>query len=386
MNLETVEFLLSPEGAKLLREASALTGSFLTKITALRKSYPPAVATAALELLELREKAKAKFTRADEMFFTREALEQASSESISRYRAERYRPDSRVLDLACGIGGDTIGLASRCFVTAVDNDPVRILMAKRNLEVYGLSERVRFICADVADVPLDADAAFLDPSRRVRGRRVVHLDEMSPSREFVFRLISEIPDCAIKLSPAMDRAELDSLQGEIEFISENRECKEALVWCGNFKTVNVRATVLPYKKSIVSRDHISIAVGSPGKYLYEPDPCVIPAHLVEELAYEIGATKIDQQIAFLSSNELVQTPFASVYEILESQPFNLKDVKAKLRQMDAGNVVVKKRGVAYDPVQIERRLKLHGGREYVLILTRKMNVPWAFICRPVGSV
>ncbi|MGB9586908.1 MAG: class I SAM-dependent methyltransferase [Armatimonadota bacterium] len=384
MDLETAKFLLSPQGSELLREAATLQGSFLSKITILRRKYPSPIASAAIELLELRKRAESKFNLAHEMFFTREALEQASSETISRYRAERYKSDAKVLDLACGIGGDTIGLAERCLGRAVDKDPVRILMAERNLEVYGLSNRVKFICADVTSIPLDAEAAFLDPSRRANGKRVVHLDEMNPSPEFIHHLISEIPDCAIKLSPAMEYSELESLQGEIEFISEHHVCKEALVWLGNFKTTHIRATVLPEKASLVSDGHRMVGVRPPGKYIYEPDPCVVRAHLVEKLAWEIGAWKIDEQIAFLGSTMLVHTPFASPYEIIESLPFNLKELKKRLRGLDAGRVVIKKRGVAYSPVEIEKRLNLTGNHEFVLILSRLMNTPWVFICLPAG--
>ncbi len=384
MDLQTVEFLLSPEGEKLLEQVKSLQGSFLTRVTSLRKHYPAGVASAALELLELRDRAARKFSRADRMFFTREALEQSSGEAISTYRARRYAQDSRVLDLACGIGGDTIGLAKRCFVTAVDRDPVRIAMAHRNLEVYGLADRVTFICSDVTEVPLNADAAFLDPSRREHGRRVTNLAQISPSIEFIHRLVDAIPDTAIKLSPGTDYQELESLHGEIEFISESGECKEALVWFGGLKMAVRRATVLPSAESLISESVGPVPVGEPKAYVYEPEPCVIRAHLVEQLAVRIGAAKIDEQIAFLTSDRLAETPFADSYRVLDSIPFNLKAVNRRLRDMDAGRVIVKKRGVPYDPREIEHRLKLSGSREYILILTRVSDRPYALICVSAG--
>ena len=110
MDLETLHFLISPDGEKLLKLTQSLEGTLLQKLTVLRKQYPAQVASAAIELIDLRKRATAKFSRAIEMFFIREALEQASGEVISTYRAERYEKDSQVLDLACGIGGDTIAL------------------------------------------------------------------------------------------------------------------------------------------------------------------------------------------------------------------------------------------------------------------------------------
>ncbi|MCX6375962.1 MAG: methyltransferase domain-containing protein [Armatimonadetes bacterium] len=384
MNLETAEFLLSPEGEQLLEEAGSLQGSFLTRLTALRKHHSAEIAGAALDLLELRHRASKKFSRADRMFVTREALEQASSEVISTYRAERFSTDGRVLDLACGIGGDTIGLAGRCFVTAVDRDPVRVAMAQRNLEVYGLAERVTFICADVTEIPLEADAAFLDPSRRSDGRRIVKLSQLSPSLEFIRRLAATIPNCAVKLSPATDYSELESLGGEIEFMSESGECKEALVWCGEFSTASRRATVLPGRDTIIYEAVEAIPVRDPGRYIYEPDPAVIRAHLVEHLAARIGAWKLDEQIAYLSSDSLVETPFGTSYEILDSLPFNLKALSRRLRTLDAGRVIVKKRGVPFEPREIEQRLKTAGSRELIVIITRISEKPLALICLPAG--
>ena len=384
MDLGTIEYLLSPDGETLLGEAQSLEGSFLTRVTTLRKRYPASAANAALELLELRKRAEKKFTRAGEMLFTREALEQASSETISAYRAQRFRKDSRVLDLACGIGGDTIGLARQCFVTAVDRDPVRLAMARRNLEVYGLADRVEFLCADVTRIPLDADAAFLDPSRRTEGRRVVKLSQLTPPLEFIRRLTESIPDSAIKLSPATDYQELESLGGEIEFISEKGECKEALVWFGGLKTTSRRATVLPGSYTMEYEPVPEIAVSAPGRYLFEPDPCIIRAHLVENLAHQMGAWKIDARIAYLASNEPVATPFADVYEVLDSLPFNLKAINKRLRALDAGKIIVKKRGVPFEPAEIEHRLKVDGRREFLLVLTRISEKPHALICLPAG--
>jgi hypothetical protein len=385
MDLETVNFLLSEQGSELLDFARSLEGSFLQKLTRLRKRYPPACASATLETLELRARARKKFERAQDMFFTREALEQSSSEIVSRYRAKRFEAGSTVLDLGCGIGGDSIGLAGRCLVTAVDSDPVRVAMARHNAAVYDVSDRIRFFCEDVTGIPLVADAAFADPSRRLNGRRSTSLSEISPPLEFLHRLMEAIPDSAIKLSPATDDSELESLHGEIEFISLSGECKEALVWLGRFRTAKIRATVLPAGKSIVDNELTCSEVTAPGRYLYEPDPCVIRGHLVELLAARLGMRKIDRQIAYLTSDSLVHTPFARAHEILDSIGFNLKSVKRRLQELGVGRVVVKKRGVAYDPAEMEARLRTSGPGEAVVVLTRISEKPWALICRAIGG-
>jgi 2-polyprenyl-3-methyl-5-hydroxy-6-metoxy-1,4-benzoquinol methylase len=55
----------------------------------------------------------------------------------------------RVLEIGCGIGTDTINFArSGAWVTAVDLSPKSLDLARERARVYGLEERVRFVCAD----------------------------------------------------------------------------------------------------------------------------------------------------------------------------------------------------------------------------------------------
>ena len=71
-----------------------------------------------------------------------------------------------VLDAFCGIGGSAIGFA-RCGkrVIAVDVDRDRLSMAKHNAAIYGVSESIEFIHADVMEAypKLSFDALNIDP-------------------------------------------------------------------------------------------------------------------------------------------------------------------------------------------------------------------------------
>ncbi len=98
MNVETFRQLLAPAGQAALAEAAALAPSesaFLACFETLRKHYPAELVKAALEMAILRVKAHAKFTDADRMYFTREALEQATSEAVARHRCARGRGGRR---------------------------------------------------------------------------------------------------------------------------------------------------------------------------------------------------------------------------------------------------------------------------------------------------
>ncbi len=90
----------------------------------------------------LRRRAAAKFANAAALYFTREALEQASGATIAAYRARRYQPYGVVADLCCGAGGDALALAQVTHVAAVDRDPLRLAMALANARACGLDQRI----------------------------------------------------------------------------------------------------------------------------------------------------------------------------------------------------------------------------------------------------
>ncbi len=103
-----------------------------------RGSYPPDLLRAAIELTLLRRRGKAKFTRAEAMYFTREGLEMASAEAVARHTARRFSGLPRVFDLCCGIGGDALALAPLVGeLIAVDRDPLALAMAQANAQAYG---------------------------------------------------------------------------------------------------------------------------------------------------------------------------------------------------------------------------------------------------------
>ena len=73
------------------------------------------------------------------------------------------------------------------------------------------------------------------------------------------------------------------------------------------------------------------------------------------------------------------------YEVLECFPFSLKGLRTRLRAHDAGPLVVKKRGTAVEPETLRKQLKLTGGREVTVVLTRQAGAQVAMVVRPVGS-
>ena len=229
LSLELVEFLLSGPARKAL---DALAHSelgdahTLARLMELRQSFRPEEAAVLLDQARLRQQGSAKFVSADASYYTDEALQQASSLLVARYRAHYFAAYQRVSDLGCGIGADTIALAAVVpEVLAVELDPVRAALARENVAAAGLAERVTVLCADWTSQTLDVEAAFIDPARRVQGRRVFRLDQMQPSLAAIGRLRDALPHVLVKVAPGVDYAEIPH-EAELEFISEHGTLKE----------------------------------------------------------------------------------------------------------------------------------------------------------------
>lgn len=394
-----LEFLRSPRGLDALAAARELPATEpLAALTALRRRFTREEATAAWEQTRLRERARVKFARAEGMFFEREALEQATGEGIAGWRARRYAGRAWVADLGCGLGGDALALARHARVIAVDRDPLRLALLRENARVYEVEGRVSLLCGLVPDAAPRVAAAFADPSRRAatsggETRRTRSLAAMSPRLEELLPLAERIPELGIKLSPALDEAELEKRLGdrphELEFLSDGGDCREAVLWLGGLVTAARRATVLPAgetraiaevgawsadRRGASPNPQSDLPSRPPGRYLYEPDAAIIRAHLVGGLAAEIGAWTLDPWIAYLSADRLTRTPLADAYAIREALPFHARRVGDALAARGYSDVVVKKRGFPVEPETVRRQLlpRLRGGMggAAVLFLTR----------------
>ena len=398
LSLETFHLLRTAQGAAALAAAADLApteATTLPALTQLRKRFTPDLAAAALETVLLRARARAKFGHAGALFFTREALEQASDERVAAQRARRYHGAAApVYDVCCSVGGDLLGLAQAGHtVVGVDYDPLRLAMAEANAAALGVAERVRFQLADARQFDAPAGSyLFFDPARRRSGRggnrqRVFSPDDYEPSLSLLERWLPRAAGFGVKVAPGIDYAALP-YRCEVEIVSVAGEVKEACLWFGALRRHERSATVIETggaAHTLVWTPTPQIAAMEPRAYLYEPDGAVIRAHLVEQLAEQLGAVKIDEQIAFLTADDAHATPFARAFAVQEVLPFSLKRLRSRLRELDVGRVVVKKRGSPIDPQLLEQQLRLEPTRpnQMTLVLTHVLGQPSVILCAPV---
>jgi len=396
MDLTAFYDLLTPIGQSVLSatvDIQPREDDFLTHFQTLSKRYPREIARSALEIAILRAEAAAKFPQAEKMYFTREALEQASSFEVSSYRSERYRGFEQLADLGCSIGSDTLAMGSVAPTVGLDRDPLRLAMARANSEALGLT--VNFIQTDLVTsfpcLPYPYVALFFDPARRVNGQRISSVKKYIPPLNMVADWLSYFPAIGVKISPGVDMRELIGYDAEIEFISLRGELKEAVLWFGPLRAGQRRATVLPGPHMMIDditpvdpSQRPTLAISQPRQYFYEPDPAIIRAGMVRALMVRLGAAQIDENIAYLTADKKIITPFARIWPVEAWFPFKLKKLRAFLRERNVGQVTVKKRGSPILPEDLIQSLHLSkdASEERVVFLTKLRGTPIMVICYP----
>ncbi|MCX5526000.1 methyltransferase domain-containing protein [Streptomyces bobili] len=379
--------LLTPEGRALL---DAVRGTApadeLAVATRLRREHPAELVSAALGQARLRQRAVAKFGAkdAERMFFTPHGVEQSTRASVAGHRAERMKAlgVTSVADLCCGIGGDAIALARAGIrVLAVDRDPLTAAVARTNAEALGLAGLIDVREADVTEVGTDGyDAVFVDPARRGGRGRIFDPEAYSPPLSWAIEAALKAPHGALKVAPGIPH-DVVPAGAEAEWISDGGDVKEAVLWFGT-EPGAVRATLLPGPRTLLGTGLPDPRVRPVGRYLYEPDGAVIRSHLVAEVARDLDGGLVDETIAYITADTLRPTPYATAYEITDRLPFNVKKLKALLREREVGILTVKKRGSAVEPEELRKKVKPQGPHSATVFLTRVAGAPTMLVGHP----
>ncbi|MGV9288845.1 THUMP-like domain-containing protein [Streptomyces sp. NPDC003719] len=388
-DLDALHALLTPDGRALLDEVRDTDPAReLAVATRLRRDHPAGLVSAALGQARLRQRAVAKFGAEDagRMFFTPNGVEQSTRASVAAYRAERFQElgITSVADLCCGIGGDAIALARAGIrVLAVDRDPATAGAARANAEALGLADLVEVREADVTEVDTSGyDAVFVDPARRGGRGRIFDPEAYSPPLSWAVETARKAPRAAaLKVAPGIPHEAVPD-DAEAEWISDGGDVKEAVLWFGTAPGA-VRATLLPGPRTLLGTGLPDPEVRTPGRYLYEPDGAVIRAHLVAEVAARVGGGLLDATIAYVTADDLVPTAYATAYEITDRMPFNVKKLKALLRERRVGTLTVKKRGSAVEPEELRKKVKPEGPNAATVFMTRVAGAPTMLIGHPV---
>lgn len=394
MQREDFVKLLSPEGQALLGEVAVDSKLDVVKtVTRLRAAgHDAGLVATVLTQAKLRARAVSKFGEfASQMFFTEDGLEQASRLQVSALHAGRFRDAGirQVADLGCGIGSESVALAALGIeVVAVELDEVTAACATYNLAPF---ENAKVLNDDVTKINLDEfEAQFFDPARRELGTsrekatRKFDPAAFSPNFNWVLEQAEKRPT-GIKLGPGHPHEAIPE-GAEAQWVSVCGDLVELSLWFGKLARPGIARSALLVKGDqrfeITSSEteQPSADVRELGAYLYEPDNAVVRSHLISVLANDLNLGIISPEIAYLTGDQELNSPWLRGFKVLETMTFDRKKLKARLHELSVGVLEIKKRGSDVVPEVLRKELQLKGERAATLIISRVGDSHRALIC------
>ena len=396
MEREDFIALLSPEGQALLAkvakvDAKADVVSLVSKLRA--EGHNPLLVAAVLTQAKLRRRAQSKFGEfADRMIFTEPGLEQASRLSVAALHAGRFRAAgiTDVADLGCGIGAESLALASLDIqVHAREIDEVTAAVATYNLAPFDNAEVQQ---ADVTEINLDAfGGLFFDPARRelggpARERAARKFDPMafSPSFDFVMQSAAKKPT-GVKFGPGHPHERVPD-EAEAQWVSVGGDLVELGLWFGAVARPGVKRSAMllaadgKHEITSDSTKRQDAELGPLQEFVYEPDNAVVRSHLIGQLAEQLGANIFAPEIAYLTAGSQLTSPWLKGYRVLDEMAFDRKKLKAYLKGRSIGTLEIKKRGSDIVPEQLRKELAPKGKGAATLIVTRVGDAHRVLIC------
>ena len=377
MNRDEFLQLLSKEGQSLLAQIDYSTKLDIVKtITKLRaQGHDPALIANALSQAKLRKRAEAKFGEfAERMFFTEDALEQASRLQVAALHANRFKQAgvTQVADLGCGIGAESLAFASLDLkVSAYEIDEVTSAIAAYNLAIF---DNVEVNNQDVTKLDLEQhQALFFDPARRNSKARLFNPQDFAPNFDWVIEQAKKKPS-GIKLGPGHPHNQIPQ-EAEAQWVSVEGDLVELSLWFNETKRQDVTKSALLITKDgkhelKTNQKEEPAPTGELGQYIHEPDNSVIRSHLINLLAEQTNTHTIDPQIAYLTGNDNITSPWLKSYKIEQVLPFDRKQLKAYIKQNEIGTLEIKKRGADITPEELRKELAPKGKNKATLIVTR----------------
>jgi hypothetical protein len=389
--------LLSPEGQSLLAEVAIDTKTDVVKtVSRLRAlGHDAGLVATVLTQAKLRSRAKPKFGEfANSMFFTEDGLEQASRLQVAALHAGRFRNAGirQVADLGCGIGAESLALAAIDLnVVAVELDQVTAACATYNLAPF---DNARVENGDVTNLDLTGfESQFFDPARRELGTgrqkatRKFDPTQFSPNFDWILSEAGKRPT-GIKLGPGHPHEAIP--EGcEAQWISDHGDLVELTLWFGSLARPGVARSALlitdgasfELQSSEANPAHAELR--EIGEYIYEPDNAVVRSHLIGVLADSLNLGLIAPDIAYLTGDYLLESPWLRGFRVLETMAFDRKKLKSRLQELGIGILEIKKRGSDVVPEALRKELQLKGKRAATLIVTRVGDSHRALICEAV---
>lgn len=372
MDIDRARFLVSPSAANALATGEQDLAPLPLHVRAqrLRESFSPEQAAALSEQIDLRAKARERFgIEPGDMRFTNDGLEMATHPRVAERRARRLGAFGLpVADLTCGIGGDLREIAR--FATGalgVERDRSTALLAAHNLGC-----RADVVVGDAIQPPVELAGitVLLDPARRSRSLRRFDPASFSPPWDACLEVLGAAAGGAIKGPPGIHPAAIPA-DAEVEFVQLGRSLREAALYVGGeAQPMLRRAVLLPGGHELSSDEpEADNVISEVGSVLYDPASCVTRAGVVRQLAHMLGASLIDQQVAYLAGDEAVFSPLADAFAVVDVIPFSLARLKKRLRAEKWTPHEIRRRAFPIEPDDLRRQIGKIDGTPVTLLCT-----------------
>ena len=420
MDPDVVPWLASAAGREAVAQARGLGEDALATSAALRKTGLDAAQTAAvLEQADLLDRAVGSgvidvLDTSTPPLLTRDGLEQATRAVVANRRAALFAVAGArtVVDLTGGLGLDAAAVVrAGLHSVVVEQEPLVAQLLATNLsttplgigDLASLGDEPVHATVVVADAMhaiddlLDSlgpeDVVFVDPARRVAGRRSADgaralperdPEQWSPPLSWVIGLATRHPRIVVKVNPgfAHDRVP-DGWRAE--WVSVGGSPVETTLWSFDAipqrQVVVVRDGVMP--SSIMHEfpgdgDASANMTDEVGAYLHEPDDAFGPSGLVDALAVSLGARRVGETM-WQTSDVPIASPFARSWRVAVELPSATKALRAALVERGVGNVTIKSKAAGLDAAKVRADLRLTKGAAGTVVLLRANGTLRAFL-------
>jgi hypothetical protein len=370
-SLEAWQRILDADYEPLLAEVDSAADLGLSLLQRLRKKYPRDIVEVALDLCAGRRKAATKFSDASRLLCDGAGVEQATGSRVAAHKARRFADAPRIVDLCCGIGGDTMAFAGlHRPVLAIDRSPARAFMAGHNA-------RVETQALDIEGYVCDGDSwIHVDPSRREEstGKRLWHFADYDPGPAVLSPILATAPAAAVKLGPGVDWREIPERQTrELEFISDDGSLVQTVMWCGELcrapgaHTATRLSADAGSDLTFTAKPDFALPVDeTAGRYLLVPDPALERAQLVAPRIARTGAAELAAGLGILTCQTPLDDPWFERHEILAELPWREQKIREWLEEHDGGIVTVRTRDRAVSTDAVQMALRGTGSTPFTL--------------------
>jgi hypothetical protein len=288
------------------------------------------------------------------VFTCGDGLRFATPEIVARYRARRLKT-AVLADISCGIGGQTVFFAKECdTVYGIDIDSDKLECARKNAEVFEV-DNITFIEGNALSPRIikqvaDADIIFSDPARPAAEPQrntgslrpgIPQVMDLYGSDQFAFEAPPQIPP---------ERIDFDC---EREYVSVDGTLNRLTLYFGPLKTCDCSAVILRdetvHKLDSIDTSYDTSCISKTDKlkiYAFEPDPAVVKAGILGELATglnnKVDLIHIDARRSLMTSDLLLNSPFfKNRYRVLDNVPYDYGWINRALKKNGCGTALIR---------------------------------------------